>query len=345
LKAAIFHAPGQPLSIETVEDPICAPNEMIVRVERCGICGTDLHASSGGNMEPPAGTIFGHEFSGEIVDIGKDGKGDWRVGDAVVSLPMISCGACQYCVRGNPFFCAEVTRTGMGTGIQGGYAEYVRVGVHETLAVPTGVDWDFAALVEPLAVGLHGIRISRFKAGVSALVIGAGPIGLAVIQWLKVLGARHIIVSELSDERRALAEQMGATATVDAALHPREISRQVTAISGNLPETIFECVGLPNMIQQCIKIAGPLSEIVSLGVCDRADTFTPFLGTMKELTLKFAVAYLKEDFQRTLEMMEKGRLDPTPMITEKIGFDRLGQTFEDLKTAKDQCKVLVSPCC
>ena len=344
MKAAVFKAPGEPLSIENVDDPKCGENEMILKVKQCGICGTDLHASDGGSMEPESGTIFGHEFSGEIVEIGSGLKSSLKVGDPAVSLPFISCGKCQQCINGNPFFCStNMQSTGMGPAVQGGYAEYVRIGLPESIKIPKGVSWDFASLVEPLAVGLHGVRVSKFKQGHRALVIGAGPIGLATIQWLRFFGARHIVVAEISEERKIMAEKMGATLVIDGKTPSEDMASIYEKETGGSPDIIFECAGIPNVIQNCLEIAAPFSEIVVIGVCDKPDTFMPFLGIIKELTLKFAIAYVKDDFQFTIDMMEQGRIDPGQMISQQIGFDSLATTFESLKTSKDQCKVMICP--
>ncbi|MCR9078962.1 MAG: alcohol dehydrogenase catalytic domain-containing protein [Hyphomonadaceae bacterium] len=345
MRAAVFDKVGSPLSIEAVAEPACGPNELILAVRQCGICGTDLHASQGGLMEPPPGTIFGHEFSGEVVDIGSDLKADWQIGDAAVSLPMIGCGTCNYCLSGNPFFCLSVQKTGVGQGVQGAYAEFVRVGARETVRIPRGVDWEFGALVEPLAVALHGLNMSRFAPGDDVLIVGAGPVGIALIQWLRLSGARNIVVTELSKQRAQMAERFGASLLLDGSLHPKEIARRVLAETGGAPACIFECVGAPGVIDSCFAMAPPHSEIVSLGVCDRKDHFRPFLGTMKEITLKFAVAYLRSDFEHTLHMLETGALNPAPMITQRVKFDQLSAAFESLKTSKQDCKVLLCPGC
>ena len=342
MKAAVFNEPGKPLSIEDYKDPKCGNNELILKVQQCGICGTDLHASEGGPLQPPPGTILGHEFSGEIVEIGKNLKSSWKIGDPAVSLPFIACGTCQYCINGNPFFCSNSQTTGMGD-IQGGYAEYVRIGLPESIKIPKGVTWDFATLVEPLAVGLHGVRISKFKQGHNVLVIGAGPIGLSTIQWLRFFGARHIVVTEVSKERKVMAEKMGATNIIDGKTPSEELINIYRKETGGSPDIIYECVGSPNVIQNCMEIAPPFSEIVLIGVCDKPDTFFPFLGSTKELTLKFSIAYLKDDFQFTLDMMEQGRMNPSSMITQQIGLESLPKTFELLKNDKSQCKVMICP--
>jgi (R,R)-butanediol dehydrogenase/meso-butanediol dehydrogenase/diacetyl reductase len=233
--------------------------------------------------------------------------------------------------------------TGMGPEVQGGYAEYVRIGLPESIKIPKGVSWDFATLVEPLAVGLHGVRISKFKQGHRALVIGAGPIGLATIQWLRFFGARHIVVAEISEERKAMAEKMGASLVIDGKTPADELANIYQEETGGSPDIIFECAGIPTVIQNCLEIAAPFSEIVVIGVCDKPDTFMPFLGIIKELTLKFAIAYVKDDFQFTIDMMEQGRINPAQMISQQIGFDSLPTTFESLKTSKDQCKVMICP--
>lgn len=341
MKAAVFHEAGKPLSIERVADPQAGPRELVLKVSHCGICGTDLHAASGGSsMGLQPGTIMGHEFSGEVVAVGREVQG-WRAGDQAVALPFIGCGACLECLAGHPFECAKGLTTGFA--LPGGYAEFVRVGARESLKLPAAMSTRDGALVEPMAVGLHALRKAHMPAGARVLVIGAGPIGLATLQWARVLGARHVAVSERMPARRALAERLGASAVLDGNMPNAEIAAAFAREAGGPPDMIFECVGVPGVIQAATEIAPRHATIVVVGFCDRMDNFLPAISVAKELVFRHVVAYGRDDFDITIDMMERNRVEPTAMITDVVDFTRLPQAFEALKTDKHQCKVLLKP--
>jgi (R,R)-butanediol dehydrogenase/meso-butanediol dehydrogenase/diacetyl reductase len=195
MKAAVFKNLGQPLQIEKVPDPTPEATELVVQVAYCGICGTDLHSTREGAFAAECDSILGHEFCGHIAEVGAGIKNQWQVGDRVTALPFIGCGRCVSCVTGRPFECAQVKLTGMN--IPGGFAEFVKTGSSETLRVPDGVSMQSAALIEPLAVGLHAVRVAQLKAGERVLIIGGGPVGLAVSLWCQFFGAQDVLVSSL----------------------------------------------------------------------------------------------------------------------------------------------------
>ncbi len=322
MKAAVFHQPGQPLTIEEVPEPTISSTEMLVKVSHCGICGTDIHASKEGPFMAPPETIFGHEFTGEIVSIGDAlVGGEFAVGDRITSLPFI-----------------EDKTIGLGA-ISGAYSEYVKVGYDLVVKLPETLSSRDGALVEPLAVGLHSVKMAGDMREKNVLIIGAGPIGLTCALWARFFGARHVVISEMSPARLDMAKTFGFTAFVD----PKgDVGAQFASITGAAPDVQFECVGAPGIMQSCIERAPKRGLIMGIGVCDHPDTIVPLMAFGKELTIQWAVGYDKTDFEFCIEMLEQGRIDPRPMVTDVIGLDAVPDAFEALKTPSSQCKVLIS---
>ncbi len=321
MRAAVFTGPGNPLSLEEIEQPVMQDHEMLVRVARCGICGTDIHASREGPFMAPPNTVFGHEFSGEIVDVGADAMDSgFKPGDRVTSLPFIG----------------DET-IGLGA-VTGAYAEYVRVGPESVVRLPDDLDDTLGALVEPLAVGLHSIKMAGDIAETNILIIGAGPIGLSCAIWCRFFGARAVIISEMSPARIEMAQKLGFTEFVDPSA---DVGAQFAQLSGQEPEIQFECVGAPGLLQQCIERAPKFGTVMAIGVCDHPDTIIPLVALTKEVTLRWAVAYEKTDFEFTIDMMAAGRIDASAMVTHVVTLDELPDIFEALRNPTDQCKVLI----
>lgn len=337
MRAATFQGAGRPLALAEVADPTPGPGELVLRVSGCGICGSDLHLSA----EPllPAGTVFGHEFAGVIVAVGPN-AGGWREGEAVCALPLFGCGACVACVTGDTHHCAAMRGTGLGA-VAGAYAEYVRVSARETFRLPDDLaPWE-GALVEPLAIGLHAVHGADLKAGDDVLIIGAGPIGLTTTLWARHSGAREVVVSDPVAHRRELAEALGATGTIDPS---REEARTgFERLARRPPNVIFECVGVPGLLQEIFAQAPPRCRVVVAGVCIRPDTIVPVVALMKELSVRFTIFYNRADFGRTLDMLRTGRIDPRPLITDVVDLAGLPGAFEALRTPTTQCKVVVRP--
>ncbi len=345
MKAAVFVAPGQPLEIRTLPDPEPGPAEMVLAVRASGICGSDLHLSeiadrSGGMTPLPAGTVMGHEFAGEVVAVGRSVAGRFRPGDRVTALPFIGCGTCVACLNGQGHRCPAVVSTGLGK-IPGGYAEYVRVGVHEALALPPEVDDRAGAMVEPLSVGLHAVDRAGLHAGDAVLVIGAGPIGLAVALWSRFLGAPHVVVSDLSPERADRALAMGATAVVHA--RDEDVIAAVKRECGRRAEVVFDCVGVPGSQQIAMDCAPTNGRVVVAGVCMQPDRILPVKAITKELDVRYVFGYGKRDFAFTIDMLARRRVDASAMLSETVGFDAFSAAFEDLRTDKRRAKVMLCP--
>jgi (R,R)-butanediol dehydrogenase/meso-butanediol dehydrogenase/diacetyl reductase len=339
MRAAVFHGLGKPLAIEEVADPKPGPSDLILRVKGSGICGSDLHAAE---LPPglPPGTVMGHEFSGEVMEVGAQVRDRWKVGERVCALPYIACGHCAHCLAGDGTLCEKLRGTGLGQ-TPGAFAEYVRVGTNETLSLPESVGFDEGATVEPLAVGLHAVRQSGLEPGANVLVIGAGPIGLATALWARFFGARSVVVSEMAPARLELAAKFGATHGIDASAE--NVGSAFQKVTGARPDILFECVGVPGLLQQCIMLAPARSRIVVVGVCMQPDTIVPGLAILKELALHFVIAYRKRDFEFTLDMLEAERIASRPMITHRVDLDSFPAAFEALKKPATQGKVLLEP--
>ena len=342
MRAACFLEPGSPMRIEELPDPAPGPGEIVLAVRGCGICGSDLHATElPGRV--PAGTVMGHEFAGEIVAVGEGAtgpRGPWREGDRVCTMPGISCGTCRRCVTGDVMGCSSLRVTGFGE-IGGGYAEYAIAGDRMTFPLPENVSSQDGAMVEPLAVGLHAVEMAGLSPGEDVLVLGAGPVGLAVTAWARLLGAREVVVSDPAPHRLELAARLGATTLVDPS--SQDLRSAFERATGHRPGLSFECVGRPGLVQELAQVSGRHARILSAGVCMVEDSFHPLLCGTKELTIQFCSYYRRDDYQLTLDMLHSERLDPLPMVTDRIGLDALPESFEALRAPTTECKVIVQP--
>lgn len=340
MKALVFRGVGQPLQLETVDDPTPGEGEVVLRVGRCGICGTDLHRTEHNvwTCRPPV--VLGHEFAGEIVALGKGVEG-LTEGMRVTALPYIGCGKCRACLAGTPHQCP--TNLNVGTEqLAGGYAEYVKVGAATCLQLPTALSIEDGALVEPLAVGLRGVKRGGVKPGDRVLVIGAGPIGLAAAYWAKLAGASKVAVSAPSDRRKPLAEAMGATAFITAS-DDKSLAAATEAELGGLADVVLECVGQPGMIQRSLSCLRTGGRVVVLGVCIQPDTIMPLVGLSKEADIRFSVVYDVAEFQTCIDALDAGHVAPRAMVTDTVSLADAPAAFEALRQRTHQCKVMVDP--
>jgi threonine dehydrogenase-like Zn-dependent dehydrogenase len=310
---------------------------------------------------------MGHEFSGRVLDYGPATRKAWASGTPVVSLPIISMGG-------------KVQMTGLSAKAQGAYAERVLVQESLTMHVPNGLSPVTAALTEPMAVAWHAVRRSGVRKRETAVVVGCGPIGLAVILMLKARGVRHVIASDFSPGRRALAEVCGADVVVDpgpdAPWASFEASRYITDVTdlaglalgtmaklrrvpmlpwwqvlrvaeaaGATPSgpVVFECVGVPGIINEILNEAPFATRVVVVGVCMEPDTFQPAMAVNKEIDLRFVFVYQPQEFRETLHMIADGTVDPTPLITGTVGLEGVSAAFDALGDPERHAKILIDP--
>lgn len=340
MRAAVFKEMGKPLAVEKIDNPVCGPTDLILKVKNCGVCGSDLHMTEPTSIQPlPAGSVMGHEFAGEVVEVGSAVKGKWKVGDRVAGFPYIYCGECAGCRNAGTGF--GVCEKGVGVGLgqsHGAYAEFVRIGSTGAHRLPQVVNFHEGAMVEPLAVGLHAVDKARMERGATVLVIGAGPVGLSVILWAKFMGARHVIVSDKAEGRAKMAARFGATDAIDPA---KALTPQVEEIAGKGPDVIFECVGAPGLLNEVMMAAPRDCKIVVAGVCQQMDMIMPLVGILKELNLQFVLGYRPPDFDFVIDMIAKDRVEVEHMITDVVTLDQLPAAFEALRKPAHQCKVML----
>jgi (R,R)-butanediol dehydrogenase/meso-butanediol dehydrogenase/diacetyl reductase len=235
--------------------------------------------------------------------------------------------------------CAALRTIGSGD-LLGAFAEYVRVGAREALRLPNGLGYHTGALVEPVAVALHALRAAALQPADNVLVLGGGPIGLAAAAWARHLGAAEVVIADRLPARRALAAAFGATA-VDASDDTAMFA--LADVFGGLPDVVIECVGHPGMLQQCVQQVRRRGRIVVVGACMAPDTMVPAMACLKEVEVRFVVAYSRQDFAHALGMLAAGRVAGAAMITECVGLDAFPGAFDALRTPTTQCKVMLEP--
>lgn len=334
MRAVVTTTLGGPLEAVEVDDPTPRPGEVVVAVDSCGICGSDLHIV---DALPMPGHVLGHELAGRVAAVGQ-GVEHWHEGDPVMALSLATCGVCDACRSGRPRKCATALMLGVET--PGGYAEYVRAPAHDLVALPDGFDLRHGALIEPLAVARHAVGRGGLMAGESALVIGGGPVGLAVLLWLKKLGAGTVALSDPLAARRAGARQHGADVVLDPAAG--DLAGQLAEAAVAAPSLVLECVGLPGLVDQASGVATVDGRVVVIGVCMADDQYFPYTAMAKELDWRFAFYYCRADVDATVAAIADG-LDVAPLITGEVGLDDVPGRFEALKTGTDDTKVLIRP--
>ncbi|WIM99739.1 zinc-binding dehydrogenase [Actinoplanes oblitus] len=366
------------LEVTEMPLPVPGPGQIRLRVTRAGICGSDLHvrhdADASADVAAEVGypafmrrgesVVMGHEFTGTVDEYGPGCRRRWRPGQAVVSLPLIRHGD-------------EIHMTGLSAKAPGAYAEYVLVAEDVTMPVPDGVEPGLAALTEPLAVAHHAVRRGQVARNDIAVVIGCGPIGLAVILMLKAAGVRKVVASDLTGRRRELARACGADVVVDPATGspwaglglvtsaPELFGTGLTALhalrrvrglpwwtvlrtaqrlgAGPRGAVVFECVGVPGVIEDIVTHAPFRSRVVVVGVCMRPDTFRPTMASNKEIDLRFSFCYDPAEFRDTLHMIARRRIDPRPLLTGVVGLSGVAEAFDQLAGAGHHAKILVDP--
>lgn len=340
MRAMVFRGVGRPLSLETVDDPTPGEAEVVLKVGRCGVCGTDLHRTEDNLLTHREGAILGHEFSGEVAALGP-GVSGLKIGDKVTALPYLGCNQCHWCLTGSPHFCARSVNVG-DANRPGAFAEYVSVAAPFTLKLPGALSLADGALIEPLAVALRGVLRSGLQVGQKALVLGAGPIGLAVAYWARKAGAARVAVQASSDRRAAFAAAMGADIFVGPVEGRRPHHAARDALGGPA-DVVFECVGAPGMIDQAVASAGIGGVVVVLGACAHRDAWTPVAGLAKEIDVRFSMVYNLKEYQTAIDAMDAGDLTPRALVTDTVDLEHTAEAFEALRGRSRQCKVLVSP--
>lgn len=369
------------LTVEELPEPEPGPGQVLLEVLRCGICGSDLHlrhncdhmkslaARAGGDSQFPGASdpiVFGHEFCCEIIEHGPGCSRKLKPGTRIVAQPLLRTA------RG-------IENPGLSKHVNGAYAERMLLQEAVLEPVPNGLSSDLAALTEPMAVGWHAVMRSGVEKGDVAVVVGCGPVGLAVICGLKACGIRTVVASDFSAARRKLAEDCGADVVIDPALTSpfdsweqyghfmttpqlqefalatrERLSRlplpwwhvwRIAEKVGGAPSSpvVFECVGVPGVIQQIIDGAPLMSRVVVVGVCMQVDRFEPALAVMKEIDLRFVINHSPLEYRDSLHMIAEGKLHCAPLLTGTVGLHGVSNAFDVLAEAESHAKILIDP--
>lgn len=354
MRAAVTR-PGR-IEVTEVDEPVPASGHVVVRPLLCGICGSDLHAAQDmrrfadltsqvglpGGLDPDQGVVFGHEFCAEIVDHGPDTAGTLPVGTRVCSVPTL-------------FGPTGPEALGYSNRFPGALGELMVLQEALLLPVPDALGTELAALTEPLAVGEHAVAMARLTGDEVCLVIGCGPVGLAVIAALRARGLGPVVAADFSPTRRRLAGAMGADEVIDpAATSPYGRWDDLGVPAGPLDRAaremfgmafreavIFEAVGVPGVLQAVIDGAPPKARVVVVGVCMEPDEIQPFFGVTKELELRFAFGYTPAEFAATLDRLAAGQPGMGDLVTDVVDLDGVPGAFATLASPGGHGKILV----
>ena len=329
MRAAVLHAPGD-IRVETVADPAEKPGHALVRVEACGVCGSDIpRMLTKGAYRLPL--ICGHEFSARIASVG-EGVDGFVPGDVVTVPPLIPCFKCDQCQRGAFSRCGDYSY--FGSRADGAYAEYVSVPLRNLVKVPDGVDPTAASMTDPAAIALHAIWKARFQTGMRAAVIGCGPIGLFAIQWFKLMGASEILAIDIDPNKLAMAEEAGATASVAA-------DKVDSAFAGY--DIVFEGAGHPIAENNAVRLVAPGGSAVFIGIPAggvelQPKTFDHFLRN--EVSLhgawnSFSAPFPGDEWFVSLAKFASGELKWKFMITHDVDIAELPRLFEVFRDRKE----------
>ena len=322
--------------VEDVIKPKAGLGEVVLKVRYCGICGSEVHRFEAGSF--PDGAICGHEPYGVIDEVGEGVKG-WKRGDRVVVIAYEPCRKCHWCQQGEYQLCVKKEWIGIGTN-PGGFAEYVKAYASMLIPVPKQVNDRAAALTEPLAVALHAFRSTHVNVGDTIAVIGAGPIGLLILQCSKVAGARAVGVIEAAKGRRDLAAKLGADVIFAPGM--KDMGLEVTKALGAEPDVVFDCAGDTATLQNAIELVRPHGKIMVVGVSMKPVPIIPIQWGRKEAVLKTSIAYCDE-FPLALELIANGRMDVESLISDIIPLNQVGHTIKSLTSPNEQIKILVNP--
>ncbi|KAF2460517.1 chaperonin 10-like protein [Lineolata rhizophorae] len=350
MKAVRFHG-QKDLRLEDIPVPTLKKGFVKVRPAWVGICGSDLHEYLGGPTLTPTTPhpitgdqvplVFGHEFSGVIEEVG-EGITKFKPGERVCVQPIIYDGTCGACKEGLINCCYSNGFIGL-SGWGGGLSEHCVVPEYSLYKLPENVSLEVGALIEPLSVGWHAVNLSSFKAGDSVLVLGGGPIGLAVIQALVARGkAEKIIVSEVSSQRKAYARQFGATHIIDP-LVENVRQRCQELCEGQGVHVVFDCAGVQAGLDEAVHAVRARGTIVNVAIWEKPCTINPNVLVFKERKYLGVATYMEGDFQQVLDAISEGRMSPERMITKKIRLDQVEEEgFQALiRDKENQVKVLV----
>lgn len=327
MKAVVFRKPNA-VSVEDVPLPVVGPGEILIRVRCCGICGTDIHILHGEHIVRFP-VIPGHEFSGEVVAVGQNVRG-LAEGDRVTVDPNIVDHTCFFCLRGEPHLCENLTA--LGVNFNGGFAEYCSVPAAQALKIPDDLSWEEGAMIEPVACCIHGLDRAGVASGDSVVVLGAGFIGLLMIQMCATAGAKLVIASEIDSAKRQLASRVGAT----RAINPRceDVEALVMDATGIGADVVIECAGSPDTARLALRLARRGGRVLQFGVVrpDASVPISPYDIYFRELTVRGSFVN-PFTHSRAVEVVAAGLVEIVSLITHRYSLDDVAEALQTAQSA------------
>ncbi len=336
MKAAVLTGQRQ-ITIREVPKPEPGPGEVLVKVEYAGICGSDVHAYK--NLIFPVGTILGHEFTGTVAAVGS-GVSGLRPGQRVVARPAGICGECEWCHRGELALCVHHLENTPGLKLPGGFAEYVKLYDYQAIPLPDAISLQEGAQLEPLAVCSRGVHATPLRAGESAVIFGAGPIGLLVLQLARLSGARPVTVVEKSPGRRKKAGELGA----EHVLEPSgDLVRRIRDREKNGPSVVFDCVGNEETVNRSLEVVKSGGRVVMIGASAKPFPVNQLRWLQRGITVIASMGYFVDDFAAAIALLEKRLVDVATLVSRVIPLGEIEKGIQSLEDPEQALKVLVKP--
>ena len=323
-----------------INEPVPDGENVIIEITKSGICGSDIHYWDIGN---PVGLVMGHEFAGRVIDAGN--RNDLKVGDRVTALPISPCEKCEACLSANPQYCLDTWTHAVGLSLDnpGGLTEKVKVRPDMVIKVPDTIGDNEVSMVEPVAVSYHAVRLANIKFGDKVLVVGGGIIGLVSAMFAKLEGATEVVVSETNPKRGEKSVSLGVADKWIDAKKEDAIALMMQESNGGF-DCVIECCGNSPAVSTALTVVKPGGTVVLVGVAMGPIEVPTVLAVMRELTVKGAIAYTKQEFEECIDLIASKKIDVTKFIDDVVSFEEVQEAYERLTSGNDDAvKILVDP--
>jgi (R,R)-butanediol dehydrogenase/meso-butanediol dehydrogenase/diacetyl reductase len=334
MKAAVLTGERQ-ITLREMATPRIEKDEVLVKVEYAGICGSDVHAYK--SLIFPVGTILGHEFAGIVTEVGEEVK-TVKPGQRVVARPPGICGQCEWCHRGEFALCSKHFENTLGLRIPGGFAEYVKMKDYQAIPLPESISFKEAAQCEPLAVCFRGAHAGEIRVGDAVIIFGAGPIGLLVLQLIRLRGARPIFVIEKSRRRREKAIELGA----DYVWEPFPgLLDTIQKIENAGVRLIYDCVGIEETLQQGLEVVKPGGKIVMIGATAKPVTLNQLRWLQRGITVVASMGYFVDDFAAAIRGLQKKMINVEGLVSHTLPLEEIEKGIQLLENPDQALKILI----
>lgn len=326
------------IEVREIEKPVAQEGEVLIEVKRIGICGSDIHAYYGKHPYIRCPIVQGHEFSGRVVELGK-GVSGFKIEDRVTVMPQLTCGRCYQCQHGDYHICENLKVIGCQTN--GAAQEFLAVPQELVIKLPDSIDYDYGALVEPVAVGVHAVRKLTEINDRKVLILGAGPIGNLTAQVAKSLGVKAVMIADISDFRLEIARKCGIDFQVNNI--KQDLAEELKEKFGEAKaDAIIECVGLGKTINQAINLARKGSEIIVVGVFEEKPVIDFGLIQDRELKVIGSLMYKKDDYETAIDLIQSGKVQLQPLISRHFPIQEYAEAYKYIENNREKTmKVLI----